>query len=258
VGHLFEGPLVEGLVLGASEAAIWLTVGSEVLVVCTPDAVRLPNGVVLGQGRGERPFARLRAGDRSVVGRGIAVVPGLRLGVVRWWDPRPALPATTKHAVMSRVSQARSAVDDRDDCGLGAALVAGDGDGIIRSALPLLGLGRGLTPEGDDLVAAALAAHRLVGAAVGAAKTTRVVDAVTHRLLALAADRTTSLSASLLRHACAGNVADPVGRLLYGLTGRRALRPAIAGLLEVGHSSGPALAAGVLIGATAACEEAPS
>jgi hypothetical protein len=118
----------------------------------------------------------------------------------------------------------------------------------------LLGRGRGLTPEGDDLLAAALAAYRLVGEAVGGSGGW-LIDRVTDEIAIAAAERTTSLSASLVRHACAGNVADPVARLLAALTDRGDLEAAIGEVLGVGHSSGAALADGVLVGASAACGE---
>ena len=64
-----------------------------------------------------------------------------------------------------------------------------------------------------------------------------------------AAGATTSFSASLLGHAFRGEVAEPAAALLRPLTGRGDAREAAENLNRVGHSSGPALAAGVLAGA---------
>ena len=92
----------------------------------------------------------------------------------------------------------------------------------------------GLTPLGDDVLCGWLAAHR------GAGVPTPEVDDAVRRLL----PRTTTLSASLLDCALAGEVADPVAGLpplpRYDGRGRR------AGALEsFGHSSGVGLAHGI-------------
>ncbi len=58
--------------------------------------------------------------------------------------------------------------------------------------------------------------------------------------------RTTALSATLLRHAAAGRGIPEVTRLIDALAGSGDLAAATARLLAVGHSSGTALAHGVL------------
>jgi hypothetical protein len=255
VRPVIEGLLREGRVLGASAAAVWLAVNDEVLVVSTRDAVRLPNGVSLPLPSAARPFDRLTAGDHAAVGNRLIVAPGLRVSVRRWWEPRPRLPRTAPEAVRDRMSELRSLVALLPDHGLGSALAAADPGGVGAAAAGLIGNGAGLTPDGDDLLAAALAAYRLVGEATGSPRTAEVVNAAAGDVAALAARRTTSLSASLLRHACAGNVADPVAGVLRAIAGGADLEPAVRDLLDVGHSSGASLAAGVLIGAAAACGE---
>jgi hypothetical protein len=66
-------------------------------------------------------------------------------------------------------------------------------------------------------------------------------------------EMTASFSAALVRHALAGRVAAPVAQVLRALVGRSPLDDSIEALLAVGHTSGRALAQGVLIGAEAAC-----
>jgi hypothetical protein len=232
-----------------------LAVGGDVLVVATGESPRLPNAVALGTAKDTRPFDSMRSGDPVAVGGRTVVAPGLHVTVVRWWDPHPKLAPTTPGAVLERVAGARSLVAPRPDFGLGTSLTAADPEGVAVAAMQLVGRGSGLTPEGDDLLTAALAAYRLIGRAVGRTSASEFVDRVSGDLLAVAADRTTSLSASLLRHACRGHVADPVGRFLLALGDRGDVAAAAAVLLGVGHSSGPALASGVLIGAAAACGE---
>jgi len=241
--------------LGASHRAVWLSTGGDVIVVSTSDGVRLPNGVALGVDSAKRPFAGLGSGDPAGVGGGVITLPGLVVRAVRWWNPRPALPCSDAASIRSRIAAVRLRLGPIDDRGLGPALANGDTAGITEVAVSLLGLGHGLTPQGDDLVAGAFASHRLIGIAVGSRDAGGTVDGVAAGVLAVAADRTTALSAALLRHACRGEVADPVGRFIRALAGRGDLDAATEALLAVGHSSGAALAAGILAGAEAACEE---
>jgi hypothetical protein len=102
------------------------------------------------------------------------------------------------------------------------------------SVADLVGRGEGLTPLGDDVVCGWLAGHRAAGVP------TPHVDAAVRRLL----PRTTTLSASLLECAVAGEVADPVAAYLRSLgTPRR--DAARAALEAFGHSSGLGLAHGL-------------
>jgi hypothetical protein len=98
----------------------------------------------------------------------------------------------------------------------------------------LVGRGDGLTPLGDDVICGWLAVHR------GAGVPTPDVDEAVRRAL----PRTTTLSASLLACALAGEVADVVATYLrsLGTTGADAAR---ADLEAFGHSSGRGLAHGI-------------
>jgi hypothetical protein len=60
---------------------------------------------------------------------------------------------------------------------------------------------------------------------------------------------TTALSASLLRHAAASEVAAPAAAVLAALTGSGAVVPALDRLLDVGSTSGRDLALGLLAAA---------
>jgi hypothetical protein len=110
-----------------------------------------------------------------------------------------------------------------------ARLAAGDPDAVPD----LVGRGDGLTPVGDDVLAGWLVTARATGREISAM--TAAVRAQLHR--------TTSLSATLLRHAADGEAIAPFRTAVA--TGDA---DAVAGLLAVGHTSG----AGMLLGATLA------
>jgi hypothetical protein len=101
----------------------------------------------------------------------------------------------------------------------------------------LVGRGDGLTPLGDDVLCGWLAVHRAAGTPTAA-----VDDAVRRHL-----PRTTTLSATLLECALAGEVADPVADYLRALGTPRA-GAALTALEALGHSSGVGLAHGIHLG----------
>ena len=122
------------------------------------------------------------------------------------------------------------AVADRDD------------RAAARAAERLLGLGGGLTPEGDDVLAATAAVVAAAGDAAGFAAPDRA-----RWLAALVPDdvaaRTTALSATLLALAREGGIVEPVHRLLDPAAGDAAWRAALATLSATGASTGRAYAA---------------
>jgi len=254
LSSMIDGPPGTATVLGSAEPAVWIGRADGVLVLSTTDAVRLPNSVVVASSASERPFEGVAAGNEVLVGDGFVTIGSLRVRAARWFDPLPALPTVEPAAVADFVASLNDVVVSLPDHGLMQALIDDDDRAAHEAALFMIGSGEGLTPMGDDLVAGTVAGALLIGGAIGA---TGVVDAVARfRLPVLehAAGATTSLSASLLAHAFRGEVAEPAGVLLRALTGRGDAREGAGGLNRVGHSSGPALAAGVLAGARAAIE----
>jgi hypothetical protein len=116
------------------------------------------------------------------------------------------------------------------------------------AARVLLGRGPGLTPEGDDLLAAVAGTLAVLGPAAGLDR-----PALTALLAALAPEpgRTTALSATLLALAARGLLAEPAGRLLdLGPAGEAAWPAALRRLQRLGHGSGRAYAAGIAAGAS--------
>ena len=120
-------------------------------------------------------------------------------------------------------------------------LAAGDPAAVF----PLLGLGSGLTPVGDDVLCGALATL---------ASTDQLPPDLRSTVLELGPGRTTALSATLLGCAVRGEVLPEFRRLVLDLEAPTAggpqgrLAAAVADLLRVGHTSG----AGLLLGATLA------
>lgn len=233
------------------------------VAVLAPDAVRVPFGVVLdtavprpgGRGAGLRAVA---VGDPAHAGGGTLAVGGLTVRPLRWWDPavpalhavagrlaadlaaalaRPLDPPDLAPAVDDLVAAVRSAV--ADPCG-------GPRTALAASVRALVGRGPGLTPAGDDVLAGALCALAAVRPAPAArALLADVVRAQTHR--------TTPVSAGLLAAAVAGCAVPQVVDVLRSLArpdGR--LAPAVGALLDVGHTSGTALAHGLAAGLRAA------
>src|SRR5699024_4313114 len=122
----------------------------------------------------------------------------------------------------------------------------------LRRAQPhaidgLIGLGSGLTPLGDDVVCGWLAT--LVAASHHCA------DLVSGPLLETVDNRTTKLSATLLRRAVAGDVVAQFTDLIHALA--RAPHPsesspqdvnaAVRALTAIGHTSGAGLTLGLSI-----------
>jgi uncharacterized protein DUF2877 len=228
VRQVLLGPATRAEVIGAFPTAGYLLLpGGDVVALLAREAVRLPVGVVLPDAA--RPaLGRLARGEVVVVGGGLIALPGAPpVRVARWWDP----------AVPRLRFAARPAV--RFELPPGIA-----GRGLDVEAL--LGLGPGLTPAGDDVLAGALAAARSAGSARFAPLAAAVLGALERRPAA-----TSALSAALLRAAAAGAGVPPLVRFLRALAAGRDVGAAAGSLRAVGHSSGAALGAGALLGVAA-------
>jgi hypothetical protein len=254
VGGLLHGEARPAVVLGAFPTAMYLGLGGgQVIALLTRDAVRLPLGLALSTHSADDPLHRwsgpvrigasqVRVGDRSVrLSRVVSVeVPtGLepsrraiayadsRLGCLAQVEPGPGL---LEALLSGQRALAPAAVVDR-----------------------LLGVGPGLTPSGDDIVAGFLVGARSFGLAE---------DPFRDAVLEAAPGGTTDLSAALLRCAARGEAIPEVSALLTALSQRadssRALDGALRRLGRIGHTSGTALAAGVLAAGQAATESQSS
>lgn len=249
IRDVLSDPQTPATVLGTASHAVWLLVDGEVVVASTRDATRLPNGVEIGAEAAADAFRTVQHGASVAVGLGQLLFEGLTIDVVRWWDPRPALQRTSARQLAAAIAGLPATVPDVDSRPLATALSEGSPPAILAAAESLIGWGPGLTPEGDDYLAGALAATRTLGDALERTDTAAMLDSIAGPLTRLAQTRTTTFSAALINHAVAGRVAAPAGSLLRALTGRGDVASSHRDLTHVGHTSGPALAAGMILGA---------
>jgi hypothetical protein len=291
----------EGTVLGAGATAAWVDLGGFVLAVTTREVPMLPNAVGLAAGAGS--LAGVASGSAVRCSPGRVGLAGL---TVTWdpahppaWDPTVPVAAVGHQAVGRRGEEVLAALgipaapdpaglvealarvgmptaaEPGGAAGLGLllrAVLARDPELAAEAAGVLLGRGPGLTPEGDDLLAAVAATLTTLGPATGV-----TAPALAGLLAALVptrtagvgpsgdganqpaaggrgrrradgrlAGRTTALAATLLELAARGQIAEPAGRLLdLGPEGERAWPGALRRLERLGHGSGRAYAAGI-------------
>jgi hypothetical protein len=259
VAELLRGPVRPARVLLSVPAAVYLHVpgerGGDVVGVLTSDAARLPLGCILFRPSNGRPLVALPGGAPAEVGGGRIVVGDLAVSAAAWWNPRPKLPSLHPALLPEGVRQLRNALYGEGvphsaftlpglPAGPGGPLAAlrgavrrADLDAALRTATRLIGLGPGLTPAGDDVMAGTIAGLVLLGHPSA--------DRFAAGVYALAAGRTTELSRALLRHAACGRVSGEFAAVLHALVGERPLMPAVAALLSTGSTSGRALALGL-------------
>ncbi|QYC43511.1 hypothetical protein Nocox_29635 [Nonomuraea coxensis DSM 45129] len=257
VRPLLEATRRPARVLAAFPAGVYLEVRTEleptVIAVITGDAVRLPNSVLLAGG-----LPRAEVGEEAWVGdRGVDLGP-LSLRVRRWWDPAPPLgPVDLAGLEAAAAVLARPAEPAPGLPGNGAvdALAAACGRGwllgMATAAEQLVGLGPGLTPSGDDVLAGLLVTLRHLGTATGTERAVWLAGWLAATVTFDARTRTTPLSATLLHCAARGEASPEVTAVLRGVAGAQQLEPALRRLRRVGHTSGADLAQGVAIGVDA-------
>lgn len=213
------GPACSGRVLARFPSCVYVAVPRAfgVIAVLARDALRLPCGLAVAAHSLDLPGEVTVGGGELRFGH-IAIQVGRVVSARVGRRPAP---------LRTRVAAARAAVGPVD----------------LTRPDRLLGRGEGLTPRGDDVLAGYLA---------GAAAYGVPADGIRALVDAQAASRTTTLSAALLRHAAAGEAIPQVSGLVDALGGQRPLDGALIELVAVGHSSGAALASGVVAAALAA------
>lgn len=207
---LIHGPRRTGTCLGKG----YVDFGGYVLALVAPGFPRMPNGIAWP--------VRPAAGEKVTVGNGQAETSHAVILPGPVWEPVP-VPRYCLTVNPCSVPDPRQLIID---C-LGP--ISGSSR-LTPDLLALAGRGQGLTPAGDDLLCGYVAGlvlwHR------------REREAAV--IAAAAAARTTALSATLLRHAAAGELPGPAHALVT------AGDP--APLRSFGHSSGQALMTGLVLG----------
>jgi hypothetical protein len=255
-----EAPRRPARVLAVFPLGVYLEIRTDVepsvVAVVTGEATRLPNAVVIAD-----PLPRVPADEDAAVGDGCVEIGRLTVRVRRWWDPSPSL-GPVEHARLARtlprlgeICRESARRPGLDLGGAGALLAEGCGKGslveVITAAEQLMGLGPGLTPSGDDMLAGVLVALRLLGRAAGATRAVWLADWLAATVAFDARTRTTPISATLLHCAAQGQACADVLAVLRGVAGHRPLEPAVHRLLRLGHTSGADLAWGLHTGMSA-------
>ena len=210
IAHVVAAPVAGRRLAVSGRDPSYVDLDGFVVVVVGRAGPLLPNGVVLT----DRPHK----GELSLAGAHV-------------WDPALRLPADPAR-LGAEILQTLNQPYERGQTPLLAAYERGQTPLLAaEAARALIGRGPGLTPEGDDTVAAT-AAVVAVGPWPAAEKAAWLSAALGPDLR----ERTTSLSATLLELAAEGQVAEPLQALLAGR------RSALARLLRIGHSTGRAYA----------------
>ena len=259
IGHAAHGALAASggvlEMLAGFDAAPYARASGEIIWIGHGDVAMHPRAVVL-----ERA-ARVAAGDRldaraltpwrpSALPRGANVAAALRSGGVVLARNLPRLAHPTGFALLlaggvppfpfdRAVAQVRA---------FARAFDGGDSQSACEAGLPLLGLGPGLTPAGDDLVGAALFARRTMAAAPSEAAAWARVAA---RLIEAARERSHPVAAALFRDLATLQSFAPLHRLAAGLAAQAdddEVLDAMRALVAIGHSSGFEMLAGFMIG----------
>jgi hypothetical protein len=122
--------------------------------------------------------------------------------------------------------------------------------GVEEATRGLAGLGPGLTPAGDDVLAGFAALMMLLSSRLSADDVFR--GQVAEVIARVARPRTTMLSGVLLEYAARGEVAEQIGKLLLALAlpaeESEAVLRAVDGLLAYGATSGGDTLRGILLG----------
>jgi hypothetical protein len=235
-------------VLGRFATALYLRLaGGEVIALLSSDAVRLPIGLILPTSSREFPLACLSG--PVVVGAGAVEIGSWSCRVSRLVSLRAPAALTPDRRACEHLRRRLADCQSADpDLRLPDALPDDSlpPEGAADLVRRLVGVGPGLTPAGDDVLA---------GLLVGLWSFGQRAEPLRLTVLAGLAAGTTDLSAALLRCAARGESIPEVNQLLRTMSGsawQGRLDHARDDLVRVGHTSGTALATGVLAAATMA------
>ena len=241
---LVAGPKRTVSVLHSGDHAVYLDREGVCLGVLGARAVQVPCGVRTQLPQVPEPpaGASVQVGDGTIALEDLEIlvtnivdttVPVLSPEAARWGGGR------LSGLVGDRLDTVRSALPDDALDGLGA--------GDPSSVGALLGLGPGLTPLGDDVLAGWLAA--------AVASRHPSLDDLRSTVALSARERTTALSATLLACAARGEGVPEFRSMLSGVASEDTdvVQQSVSLLLEVGESSGE----GLVLGAQLALQSLP-
>lgn len=277
---LLTGGPVDGRVVAVFPHAIYATVDTPTLVrrdvgeiatvvaVVTSDGIAQPNALIIRATAADLPFEGVTVGAPVRLGGGRVVVGSTTVvAAARWSERRPMLGSVDLAALVSGsglLSAARRsdesadhAVETRRDR-LAVALASDDLPAVVVAARDLVGLGSGLTPSGDDVLAGLLAGGRALARACGDAALDDLLLGLWRGIAPDLQERTTAISAALLGHAAAGEMTARAAAVTVALATGRGLAEAHAALLAVGHRSGADLASGLELAAVTVAHRARS
>lgn len=242
VRELLEGWTGDAPVLHSGPDAIYLQIDQDVVAVLSRLAVQVPCGLRTTLATTGHLTPDLRppaAGTRVAIDNQRLRFAGADVHVARTVshaaptiDPAcaPGMAARLADALPPAMSRVRAELPDD----LLQSLATAD----PRAVAGLLGRGSGLTPLGDDVLCGWLAT--MVAASHPCS------TPVAEETLALADQRTTALSATLLRRAASAEVVPQFTHLVHTLTnGSGTPDRAVQELARVGHTSGLGLVLGL-------------
>src|SRR5712692_5968082 len=286
VQSMFEQPTHAGSIHSVFHRVVNVAIDGTMLALLSGDLPRMPNGVRLSPVMLEELLRGLGPGMEVWVGDGGLLIPGcnfsLCLPEAPPWEPRPDIEGYSWQCetVAQHVRLLARYLVDRPQRGGLAALVgplllgqAVQEMPLARMALPkmqllaraaweqdmvcleeatrgLAGLGPGLTPAGDDVLAGFAAVMALLSVQLSADAAPR--GYLSEVVAAVARPRTTMLSGVLLDYAARGEVAEHVGELLLALAlpteESGVVLHAADKLLAFGATSGGDMLLGMLLG----------
>ncbi len=232
---------------GVPPGPLWITPGPPEAWVVSGDS----------SGPAPEPWLRLQVDGRVAVGDGWLEVAGTRLpvGAAETWRGSLPNPARLDAAVPLALGVLGAAppsalLDDPWPAALRRARAALEQGDLSAAAASLGGLGPGLTPAGDDVLAGVLLARRALGGAGAEPELVAVARGVA----------TTGLSGALLVWAARGQAVEPVHDLLGALAAgdRTAAAAGVERVATFGASSGADLLLGLKLGLALTADRAPT
>ncbi len=244
----------EGEVLGVFSQGIYAKMGEEILLFHDAKWGSVPFGIAIPHFAEYAEESGAALGDTVALSES-AVTFGEKTMPLRYVFAEKAAPAKLVRPAAKRIADVEQYVLengsaggmldllDRDRGGARAS-VAALMQGDANAAVKLIGLGRGLTPSGDDFLCGFFA----LLAAAGDTRFDHVREAVLDRL-----DRTTSISAAYLEAALTGGYFTVYDRAVRALMTEEPFESNCDFVLSLGASSGTdtmlgALAAAKIVG----------